>query len=375
MNHLLKTQHRERGQSAVIVALVLVAIMALMAITFDGAHAYFRRRLAQTAADAGALAGARELCITGDYAAAEGVAVDYATNHNQATEAAALAANGTVSVSTTITFPTTFGNIVGIAEMTTGANAEAGCFAPYSGTGVLPIAYSCQDGVLVDEDGDRYCDVLNYDNKYIIMNSRKVDEDVTCISDGGTVDCDWNDDGIDDLLLGGDRSWLDLNGSGRDDGTGGGSAAMCNWIQNGFSGNLRIHTWVSGQPGVTTNTFGCVTDIIGETVLLPVYDAVIVGSSADVPMPYDSDEDQIIVNNGNKYYFHIISFAIFVPDCVRLNNSDTDCALANAFLASGVMDNNDKSIEGYFIHGFADGLEGQPSDGVDAGAYTLYLTQ
>ena len=39
------------------------------------------------------------------------------------------------------------------------------------------------------------------------------------------------------------------------------------------------------------------------------------------------------------------------------------------------IDNSTRTIEGYFVEGFVPGLSGRPSDGVDAGAYTLYLTQ
>ena len=77
----------EQGQSVVIVALALFAMMALLAVTFDGANAYFQRRMAQTASDAGALAGARELCVTDSYEAAVEVARAYAEDHNEAVTA------------------------------------------------------------------------------------------------------------------------------------------------------------------------------------------------------------------------------------------------------------------------------------------------
>jgi len=53
--------HGQRGQSIIIVAFVLVAIVILAAIATDVTNAYAQRRTAQNAADAAALAAAQEL--------------------------------------------------------------------------------------------------------------------------------------------------------------------------------------------------------------------------------------------------------------------------------------------------------------------------
>jgi Flp pilus assembly protein TadG len=52
---------RERGQTLVLFALAIVGIVALVGLVVDGGFLYVQRRTAQTAADAGALAGARAL--------------------------------------------------------------------------------------------------------------------------------------------------------------------------------------------------------------------------------------------------------------------------------------------------------------------------
>jgi hypothetical protein len=54
-------RQRESGQVLVLFALAVVAIVALLAVVVDGGFLYVQRRTAQTAADAGALAGARAL--------------------------------------------------------------------------------------------------------------------------------------------------------------------------------------------------------------------------------------------------------------------------------------------------------------------------
>src|SRR4051812_507919 len=54
-------QRRESGQILVVFALALFALVALLALVLDGGNVYVQRRTAVTAADAGALAGARAL--------------------------------------------------------------------------------------------------------------------------------------------------------------------------------------------------------------------------------------------------------------------------------------------------------------------------
>jgi Flp pilus assembly protein TadG len=55
------TTQRERGQTLVLFALAIVGIVALIGLIVDGGFLYVQRRTAQTAADAGALAGTRAL--------------------------------------------------------------------------------------------------------------------------------------------------------------------------------------------------------------------------------------------------------------------------------------------------------------------------
>lgn len=58
------------GQSLVIVALMLVGILAMAGLVFDGGSAYVHRRNMQNAADSAALAGAREFILRTDNSAA-----------------------------------------------------------------------------------------------------------------------------------------------------------------------------------------------------------------------------------------------------------------------------------------------------------------
>jgi len=60
----------ERGQSIIVIALSLTAVLGLVGLVIDGSHTYIQRRRQQNAADAAAYAGAR-LVAKGDATNAE----------------------------------------------------------------------------------------------------------------------------------------------------------------------------------------------------------------------------------------------------------------------------------------------------------------
>jgi len=121
---MLGELHREqRGQSLIIITLALVATLALAALVVDGGNAYVQRRRMQNAADAGALAGVREICSGGD---PEGAAIDYAQrNGGQDVTVSVNTDERTVTVTAQTQFPTFFAGMIGISELTARAEATA----------------------------------------------------------------------------------------------------------------------------------------------------------------------------------------------------------------------------------------------------------
>lgn len=120
----------ERGQSIILITLSLTMLFALAALAIDGARVYATRRQMQTAADAGALAGAYELCVgkcnrTKKAAAAverlawlnyaEGVVVEMDCRHHA------------VRVTAHDTLTMFFAGMVGIYEVRVEASAAAEC--------------------------------------------------------------------------------------------------------------------------------------------------------------------------------------------------------------------------------------------------------
>jgi len=82
MKKFLIKHDLEAGQVLIIVAIMMFAIIAMAALILDGGALMSNRRVAQAAADSGALAGAQCIC-TGDCpgGSPEGTAILYATNN------------------------------------------------------------------------------------------------------------------------------------------------------------------------------------------------------------------------------------------------------------------------------------------------------
>lgn len=388
----LPVAHSERGQSAVIVALLLVALVGMLALALDGGNAFFTRRWAQNAADAGALAGAREWCISQNATSAVNRAKEYAVTRNGAMQADVLVNGGLVTVSTYITMQTTFGAVLGTPHILVGAVAAAGCFAPGSGSGIFPAAFPCP--IRTDPvTGKQTCNLPSlFGDPLIVMDSEKTGADVTCQNPPGSgqppgaINCDPDNDGLNDYIAGGDRSWLDLTGSG------GSASSLSNWINGGCNCTINIDTWLGGVTGTDTSVFQTVANHVGTTVVVPVFDKYCnqQGLPQNVCPSEWSTGDTVIVSPGTStLYYHIITFATFYITCVDWNGNGQvvaaagispvghppRCPVENLDKNANLIVQNDKTIEGYFIKEVPQGISGRPGGGVDGGAYTLYLTQ
>jgi hypothetical protein len=385
-------QAKNKGQVLVIVTLMLIGLVAMLALVLDGGMNYTNRRAAQLAADAGALAGARAYCLADDdnpgaatiaavTAADQYVALNDANLVNVSVEAG----SGDVTVDTSITYDTFFLGILGRAQMTAPASATAGCTPPTKGFGVLPIAWSCRppageedpgtcDLEWIDENED--CDP-GEDPIYIIIDSEKIEDEIVCGDpsetppDGVTyVDCDFDDNDEDDLepIIGGNKSWLNLDGGA------GNANELMEWIEEGFEGEVFTHFWYSGTQGTVNSVYHMIEDeLLNDIVVVPVFDQV----CSEMPSDEEGslcellwhDQDEVIPGSENEDYFHIISFAKFRITCVD-DGGGSECP-AQEHLG---LDKNlgVKSVEGCFVSGFDEGLGGGGGD-VDTGTFIVYL--
>lgn len=403
----------EKGQSLVLVAILAFVFLAMLAIVLDGAYGYFQRRLAQNAADAGALAGADALCSEGIWTAEiEAIAEDYATVENHADTAEATeAGERKVRVDASITFNTFFGRILGTEEITAVADATAGCYPPGIMEGVIPVAWSCREPVVEDEEHEWSsddCKFLYGDEDdppsgqiYIIMDGSKFLDDIgeyaacqdppydpTCtdpsagcvVLDPGLLDCDIDNDGINDIMSGGERSWLDLDGGSSN------ATELSKWINKSEIPPIQIHLWLVGSDGNKVTAYQeAYAELVGKDAILPVFNqhcdmktdpsgaktlegTICYQDFSDT----EGRDDPKLGDSTSGVYFHVITFAVFHVTCVSDKPSHT-CPVKTEAIDAGLAEDNTFSIEGYFVSGYAPSGGGGPNENPWVGAYTVYL--
>ena len=428
----------ENGQSLVIIALGIIAFVAILALVVDGANAYAAKRQAQNAADAGAIAGATYMCKNHDQAGGITQARDYAINRNGAASALVTASldAGTVVVTATVQRNTFFAGVIGFAQLTPVAVAEAAC-RPAFGVSILPTAWSCranagnQPGFDCVQKTINYCGGLPYgsDDKactYILMDSVKVrnknsncnPNDPTCYIqndlecgtptpgvctfdpdleingvkvNAGKIDCDMDNDCADELVTGGARSWLDLDGSQ------GGVNDLKDWIcKYQTPPVISPHMWLPSENGVSTSVFHSVAGcVVGQDVTLPVFNNtcngvpnIFVNPETQAQCTYGPDDNLSRAASYTNY--HIITFAKFHITCIQtgkgasrvtaepgypwIDSSHKYCNGHKWAEDAGSIDSNDKTIEGYFVVNDLGGYSG-PGDWFDAGTFTIVLTK
>jgi Flp pilus assembly protein TadG len=415
-----------RGQSLVLIAILMVVLLGMLTVVLDGGNLYFQRRVAQTAADAGALAGARELCLGNGPTAASTRAEEYACTRNGAdpppdTLISVNDADKKVTVTASIAFNNFIASIFGQSNRKVTATASAGCFQPCYAESVLPVVWSCQPPILGGDSSSTDCEqeritwaeLQNYLSQppavhpelYVVMDSLTYNDDIHCQQDTppGPVNCDFDSppDGEADFLAAGGRSWVDLDGAlAANDcgGSGEGSDELRDWIRDGYPCTLDRHVWIPEGPGNQNNVFAAVYDKwwpvrnTGLLVVIPVFDEFCPdGAPSTCGYDLTLHPDTIKQGSGSQSTFHIIDFAAFVITCVRLDNNDPptsafpdSCPGYKKFAdlngpppGSGYFNggqiNNMNTIEGYFIEGIPPGLGGKCTGGVDTGSFTLYL--
>jgi Putative Flp pilus-assembly TadE/G-like len=434
----------ESGQSLVIIALGIIAFIAILALVIDGANAYAAKRQAQNAADAGALAGATYMCQYHDVAGGISTAETYAVKNGAVNppEVTASMSSATMIVTATVTRTTFFAGVIGYEQVSPVAVAEAACKTPV-GMGVLPVAWSCRANAgnlpgdacvqkTIDDCGGLPYGPEDMGCTYVLMDSVKVkgngngnnscdptitdpndpkycyeQNDLECATQLGTapncypdptqmsdpnnskIDCDLDNDCVDELMTGGARSWLDLNGGG------GGAAELTNWIKNGFPDPIPPHKWLPNESGVATSIFHTAGNyVVGEDVILPVYNKVCMGIPPGPPTSPETldqcntgtvDDTSLAVNGQNNY--HIITFSEFHVTCVQttknkviaepgyqFNNAKKNCNGHEAAVNVGAIDDNDKTIEGYFKVNDLGGYGG-PGSWFDTGTFTVVLVR
>jgi hypothetical protein len=255
------------GQTLVYVALALVALLAFVALAIDGGHIYAERRRMQNAADAGALAGAYEMCF-GSASQIRTTAWEYAVDRNGAQTVDVNPQGNRVTVTASQTANTFFAGVVGINTVDVSADATAACGTATSACNLWPIAF----------DIGRWQSQRACGKKFILWDS---DNELDCVR----WNCDADGDGIPDTPLD-MRAWVDFTAAmvpgQRDpcDGAGCGCDELKYRIRGYNNHGEACQSWVqipycmvgSVGAGVCSAAWQTAEDQAGRIVRFPLYD-------------------------------------------------------------------------------------------------------
>jgi len=427
MKKNLSSYRLEKGQVLPLVVLMMFVIIGMVALLLDGGAIMSNRRTAQAAADAGALAGAQQICEGATGPEAIAVAKNFAQGKNDATfaEATILASGLEIKVATEVERTSFFAKIFGEDNLMASAEATAGCFYPSNAIRVLPLAFyyggaplgadatdctednSCN---LVNRDFEELMEeltdtemvengIVNYplDDIYIISDSIKV-----CEKDAGVFYCS-------DMQVnagGGARTFIDLTKI-KDP-----PANLSNIIQDGVDEPLRTPSWVNVQGAVNADVyndtnyenFDPIPDyetLEARLFYVPVFDQFCEEDPENTCSTDTRDIFDYLVNE-NQASYRLIGFAPFVVTGVTKNNTCTfgDSIPVGTWKLGGVditIKNNAEpcpgyaalkidleadgetiskdSIEGYFVSDLLTDQYLWGTEGVDTGIYLISLSK
>ncbi len=411
MKKLIKNTKYETGQVIPLVVLMMFAIIAMVALILDGGSIMSNRRSAQAAADAGALAGAKQLCSPDTAPNAVSVAQDYAINKNKATTAVTVpitvtinghTVNG-VNVKTIMENSSFFAGIFGVKTLIARAEASAGCYHPSVTTHMLPIAFYYNTPPVNAKSTDcsvAPCSLVNWNYTDLLTTLRTAKSDSTMIplddlyvvsdktkvcekSLSGTIVCT----DMASNASGGNRTWIDLSKVAD-------TSNLKKVIKDGISKPLALPSWLNGEPGAVSAVYdGTIfseldpienyEDLQARLVLVPVFDYFCTSGDPQnnaACVWHSGDKVEFIVNQ-NQPSYRLVGLAPFVVTCVTKSgkadfgqtNAKGDCP-GNAEIIK--LDPKDKNtIEGYFVDGSPlDDFTGG-TDGVSAGLDVISLTK
>jgi hypothetical protein len=297
------TGRSRNGQVLVQVAMLMVVFFALMAIAIDMGHMLNERRRMQNAADAGALAGAWELCF-GNPAQAEATAREYAIDRNGAGMADVSVGELRVTVYAREATGLYLARLFGIETADINARAVAACGNAISGCGIWPIAFPLADWeTMVDNGG------CAAEEDFFVWTGHQKNKSPDC----SVCQCDKDGDGDIDVvgiegvyasggLLGiHGRAFLDFGDDKvppiADDcrQPGCGEAELACWIESQTGGQLEWPACIPGTNGIKAGLKDEVDSRHDHIIGIPLYDQI--GCEGT------GDEDPGYCPGGERYHW------------------------------------------------------------------------
>lgn len=255
----------ERGQALVTVTIALLVLLLFAALAVDVGQMYTQRRHMQNAADAGALAGARQMCL-GETDTITSTAESYAQGNGSPIVTSTIDSN-IVIVTATIPVTSFLAQLIGIHTTPVHAVARAACGEATRGCGIFPLTI----------DAENYAAVPCGQKFVLFEESNFSTEPGLC----DNCDCGTEYYYSGNMQIGpGDRGWLRLpdpsdTGNYPDPNSCGsncGSALKC-WVQYDWPGQVSIGECIPGKGGTDESANKAAKKYrIGQIVRIPIYD-------------------------------------------------------------------------------------------------------
>ncbi len=278
----------EHGQVLIQFAIMFMAVLAFVALAIEAGNVYSERRLLQNAADASALAAARDLCLNRSEATALNSARTYLARNGMSSVDISLSdisiEDNRVTVTAQRPAETLLARILGWNEVNVGATARSACGAASSACGLWPVAidYALFEGVQCGQtiaiwDAD-------FDNE----------KDPVCEIGGVARDicdcynCDLLDSGIKDFVVATSvaRGWMDFPETAFQQGVffdscdsnGCGASELACRLRSDYGGRISLPACLPGLRGIKAGVKDDVNARAGETVNVPLYTSINCGA-------------------------------------------------------------------------------------------------
>jgi len=178
----------ESGQALILVVLTMVAMVGLLALATDGSNIYVQRRLAQNAADAAALAGARQVALGADESTVAAEIFDYVQRNGIASPPddvswsylVEIGEQVGVQVTVTKVFSTTFSRILGMPSLTVVASAISRQAPRCGGT----YALWADGDIHIEQEGSGFCGNVHANGSILLEGQgHEILGDITYVGD------------------------------------------------------------------------------------------------------------------------------------------------------------------------------------------------
>ena len=366
-----KMFHRngERGQAIVILTIAVAAVMAMTALVVDGGNAMAHQRATQNAADAASIAGASIIVeeLAGvprsDADVRSAVEAAFAVNGTELQVALYVDENDNVVGSVgqgggipysaygvraagSRDFSTFLAGIVGMTEMSSGAQATALAGAPQGvcpaseGCAVMPVAISIP--VLTCDGTNGTPRELEIGENWPLVDLETAEADTAGSRMSVVPLCTTGPGGV---------GWLDMAAVGCK------GTNLDDWITTPCNATFDIPVWLKTKSGNSNAIDSALNGYKGKVILIPMFDS----TCRDIPssgLPADCTN----AGQGDNMYYHIPQFAAFRLHEAYIQGSNGPACNSAPGNPPGGGNGSTSCLKGWFVKFITTGPVGPPRD-------------